>query len=68
MDDIDRLAVRCMDTGAQAALLEAHRLLSVLGMQSAADTLLTHFDALRRRTEASYHAQRAIDHARKVAS
>lgn len=62
---LDRLVNRAYSTGAQTAIMEAHRLLNLRGMPDAADALLTHWDSILMRTNATMTATVAIDKARR---
>lgn len=65
MDALDHLAKTAMNTGAQAALLEAHRLLTLRQLDDAAEALLQHWESISKRVAATYEAQAAIDKARE---
>ena len=66
-DDYDRLALDAMNVGAQTALVEAHRLLTLRQMPEAAEALLAHHSSILARCLAMNTAAMAIDRARNTA-
>ena len=65
--DLDRLIARAQHMGIETAIVETHKLLTLLGHDDAADALLRHHDSIVARAESHWQTECVIAKAMKFA-